>query len=129
MVCEAVIMPAVARPLTDFPLFTPPQRRWAGSIVDAHMHARDLASIDPYWAIAEQPYGVRYAVPIVDLNTGLELRAKFGARVQPAIWGIQPRTEKLAQSGKWSEIRKLSSRLVSVPCSAGRKSKLPPSPW
>jgi predicted TIM-barrel fold metal-dependent hydrolase len=59
------------------------------------MHTKDVACMQAYWDVAEQPYGVRYAVPIVDLKTGQELRAAYGERVQPAIWGIMPRTENL----------------------------------
>jgi predicted TIM-barrel fold metal-dependent hydrolase len=88
-------MAAIVKPLTEFPLFTPPPRRYRGPIVDAHMHTKDLASIQAYWDVAETIYGIRHVVAIVDLATALELRKTYGNRVQPAVWGIAPRNEDL----------------------------------
>jgi predicted TIM-barrel fold metal-dependent hydrolase len=86
-------MPAPLAPLTAFPLLKPPPRRYAGEIVDAHMHSKDVESIQAYWDVADPLYGVRYAVPIVDFLTGKGLKERYGERVQPAIWGIHPRNE------------------------------------
>ncbi len=88
-------MAAIAKPLTDFPLLDPPPSRWSGPIIDGHMHAKDLASMKAYWDVADAIYGVGYAIPIVDLSTGIELKKAFGERVQPAVWGIMPRKENL----------------------------------
>jgi hypothetical protein len=87
-------MSAPARSLAEFPLFDPPRRKWSGPIIDAHMHAKDVESMRAYWAVAE-PYGVRHAVVIADLETSRALRQAFGKRVQPAVWGIHPRTDSL----------------------------------
>ncbi len=86
-------MAAVAKPLAEFPILTPAPRRWRGPIVDAHMHAKDVESMRAYWAMAEL-YGVRQAVVIADLNTSLELKLAFGQRIQPAVWGFHPRTDR-----------------------------------
>jgi predicted TIM-barrel fold metal-dependent hydrolase len=60
------------------------------------MHSKDVPSIQAYWDVAEPLYGVRYAVPIVDLQTGIGLKQRYGHRVQPAIWGIHPRNESFS---------------------------------
>lgn len=86
-------MAAIAKPIDQFPLLDPPPRKYRGPIVDAHMHARDLESMQTYFDVAEGVYGVRYAVPIVDYDTGRELQRVYGERVRPAIWGIYPRRD------------------------------------
>ncbi len=88
-------MAVAVRPLADFPLLAPPPRRWAGPIVDAHMHAKDVDAIRAYWDVADPVYGIRQAVVICDLNTAIELRKAYGARVQPAVWGIASKQEDL----------------------------------
>ncbi len=87
-------MAAPVKPLAEFPIFTPPPRRYRGPIVDAHMHTKDAASLQAYWDIAEPFYGVRHVVAIVDLATAVELKKSYGLRVQPAVWAIAPRSEK-----------------------------------
>lgn len=86
-------MAAPAATLDTFPLFSPPPRRYRGPIVDAHMHSRDEETIAAYWDVAEKVYGIRYCVPIVDLQTAVGLKERYGKRVQPAVWGIHPRNE------------------------------------
>jgi predicted TIM-barrel fold metal-dependent hydrolase len=86
-------MPAPTAALASFPLLNPPPRRYHGPIIDAHMHSKDVDSIQAYWDVADPLYGVRYAVPIVDFLTGKGLKERYGNRVQPAIWGIHPRNE------------------------------------
>ena len=86
-------MAATVKPLTEFPILNPPPRRYQGPIVDAHMHSKDLPSIQAYWDVGESIYGVRNVVAIVDLATAIELRKAYGGRVQPAVWGISPRQE------------------------------------
>lgn len=88
-------MASPIKPLTAFPILSPPPRRYHGPIIDAHMHSKDVPSIQPYWDVAEPIYGVHFAVPIVDLQTGIGLKERYGNRVQPAIWGIHPRNEGL----------------------------------
>lgn len=95
----ADLMAAPLKTLAEFPLLDPPPSRWPGPVVDAHMHSKELATIDAYWDVADAIYGVRYAIPIVDLATGIALKQKFGTRVQPAIWGIQPRHEDFKDAG------------------------------
>jgi predicted TIM-barrel fold metal-dependent hydrolase len=87
-------MAAIAKSLTEFPLFTPPPRRYHGPIVDAHMHTKDVATIQAYWDVAEPIYGIRHVVAIVDLATAIDLKKVYGSRVQPAVWAIAPRPEK-----------------------------------
>src|SRR5437660_365769 len=96
-------MAAPLRPLSTFPLFDLPPSRWHGEVIDAHMHTKDVGTIDPYWDIADPIYGVRHAVAIVDLATAIGLKEKFGQRIQPAVWGIQPRKEDLKD---WNAFRK-----------------------
>src|SRR5438477_629310 len=85
-------MATIAKPLTEFPLFQPPPQRWTGPVVDAHMHAKDVESLNAYWDIAGL-YGVHHAVVIIDLQHAIELRKAFGRRIEPAVWGISPRQE------------------------------------
>jgi predicted TIM-barrel fold metal-dependent hydrolase len=94
---------AIAKPLTEFPLLSPPPRRWRGPIADAHMHAKDVESMRAYWDVAERLYGVTHAVVIADLATSRELRRAFGPRVEPAVWGIFPRKDNLKD---WTQFRK-----------------------
>jgi predicted TIM-barrel fold metal-dependent hydrolase len=108
-------MAAIARPLSEFPLFTPPPPRWTGPIVDAHMHARDVASMQAYWDVARL-YGITHAVVIADLATSLELRQAFGPRVQPAVWGILPRTDQLRD---WRQFRRDKEDLLERIAAAG----------
>src|SRR5262245_13518750 len=93
-------MAASAKPLAEFPILEPPPRRWTGPIVDGHMHAKDVESMQAYWDVAEL-YGVRHAVVIADFKTSLELRKAFGPRVQPAVWGFHPRTEQLKDAASF----------------------------
>jgi predicted TIM-barrel fold metal-dependent hydrolase len=86
-------MAAALKPLTEFPIFDPPPRRYQGPIVDAHMHTKDVAAIQAYWDIGDGLYGVHHVVAIVDLATAIELRKTYGSRVQPAVWAISPRQE------------------------------------
>jgi predicted TIM-barrel fold metal-dependent hydrolase len=111
-------MAAAARSLADFPLFRPPPRRYRGPIVDAHMHSRDADTIASYWEVAETPYGIRYAVPIVDLNTAVELKRRYPGRVEPAVWGIFPRNEDLRD---WPSFRRNKEALLQAIHEAGMK--------
>ena len=81
--------------LASFPILTPPPRRWPGPIIDAHMHAIKPAMMARYWRVAARVYRVEHAVVIADLKTGIQLRRRYGDRVQPAIWAISPRHEDL----------------------------------
>jgi predicted TIM-barrel fold metal-dependent hydrolase len=88
------------RAIAEFPLFAPPPRRWSGPIVDAHMHAKDVESMRAYWAVAEH-YGITHAIVIADLETSLALRAEFGPRVEPAVWGLRPRFIDLSDTSRF----------------------------
>jgi Amidohydrolase len=111
------MMSIPVKPLSDFKLFDPPSPRWAGPIVDAHMHAKDVESMRAYWAIAEL-YGITHAVAIADLDVSRDLRREFGERVFPAVWGLRPRKLDLSD---WSKFRLEREQLLEDIAAGGFK--------